>query len=202
MVSKKFRVGITMRSTNAMGYEETRDSIASDWANFLHVAIAGAAWLYVPNLGGPRSVDYCEKLDVTALIFSGGEDLGVYPHRDETERALLEWASKREHPAIGICRGMQLMAIESGAALSNIDGHVATRHAITGSITRDVNSYHKMGFTECPSDYCVLAEAEGGTIEAIGHRSLPWEGWMWHPEREKYINPSDVHRMRKVFKLS
>ena len=38
-----------------------------------------------------------------------------------------------------------------------------------------------------------------GEIEAIRHLSLPWEGWMWHPERERVYSQDDVSRFLKLF---
>jgi putative glutamine amidotransferase len=28
---------------------------------------------------------------------------------------------------------------------------------------------------------------------------MPWEGWMWHPEREEVFNPKDLQRIRDLF---
>ena len=37
-------------------------------------------------------------------------------------------------------------------------------------------------------DFNIIAKSSDGEIEGIKHSSLPWEGWMWHPERDKEIN--------------
>ena len=42
--------------------------------------------------------------------------------------------------------------------------------------------------------YEILAESEDGIIEAISHKKLPWEGWMWHPEREEQFVTNDKNR--------
>jgi putative glutamine amidotransferase len=44
-----------------------------------------------------------------------------------------------------------------------------------------------------------LATAQDGTIEACQHRSLPWYGIMWHPEREEHFQTQDLTFMRKLF---
>ena len=35
-------------------------------------------------------------------------------------------------------------------------------------------------------------------IEAMRHGTLPWEGWMWHPEREANFSPRDLARMKAL----
>ena len=65
-------------------------------------------------------------------------------------------------------------------------------------IVEEVNSYHNLVLTSCPSEYDVIARSIDGEIEAIRHQSLPWEGWMWHPEREKVFNADDIVRTKDV----
>ena len=38
------------------------------------------------------------------------------------------------------------------------------------------------------------------SIEAIRHKKYNWEGWMWHPERDKKFNLKLVRRAKKIFK--
>ncbi len=61
-----------------------------------------------------------------------------------------------------------------------------------------VNSYHVYSLRACPDEYAVLACSVDGEIEAIRHRILPWEGWMWHPEREQPFASDDVERLRAL----
>ena len=37
-----------------------------------------------------------------------------------------------------------------------------------------------------------------GLSEAIRHDYLPWEGWMWHPEREKTFLMRDINRFKAL----
>jgi putative glutamine amidotransferase len=62
-----------------------------------------------------------------------------------------------------------------------------------------VNSYHGFSLATGPLDFEVLARSEDGEIEAIRHKSLPWEGWMWHPEREENFAARDVQRIKALF---
>lgn len=201
MARKEPLVGVTMRVTKASGYDEYRDSLAQDWPVFLDAIAGPNNWFAIPNLGERRTIEYCTAFGVSALILSGGDDPGVFPVRDETELALLDWAAAEERPVLGICRGMQLMAIRAGARLKPINGHVATRHRVEGSIAGDVNSFHNLGLDGCPPEFKILATSQDGEIEAMAHQTLPWEGWMWHPEREPTPGVSDVRRAKKILEL-
>jgi len=74
--------------------------------------------------------------------------------------------------------------------------------ALRGVMGREVNSFHDFSPDGCPPGFEVLATAEDGELEAIRHARLPWEGWMWHPEREERFSPHDVSRLRKLFAKS
>jgi putative glutamine amidotransferase len=76
---------------------------------------------------------------------------------------------------------------------------VRTRHRLSGEITGEANSYHGFSLASCPEGFEVLAQSEDGEIEAIRHQSLPWEGWMWHPEREALFSARDVQRIKALF---
>ena len=81
-----------------------------------------------------------------------------------------------------------------------MDGHVGTNHQLNGVISGSANSYHNQGIIECPQKFRILAWSEDSHIEAIGHEFLPWEGWMWHPERELIFSPRDIERLKALFK--
>lgn len=199
MPNNGLRIGVTMRVIEAQGYHEPRDALAQDWASFLSVALPNAAWLPLPNLGANGIRIYCEKWGINRLILTGGEDIGVSAIRDETEQGLLIWAKERAVPVLGICRGMQMMAVWSGVALKPVKGHVRTRHILQGDFVHEVNSFHNYGLAECPRGFAVSARDEDGEIEAICSSALHWEGWMWHPEREKPIHSADIDRLRRLF---
>jgi gamma-glutamyl-gamma-aminobutyrate hydrolase PuuD len=100
---------------------------------------------------------------------------------------------------------MQMMAHHAGGALLPLSGHAGTRHALlgdlvaSGALPAEVNSFHNWGVAACPPDYAVLATAPDGNIEAMRHRTLRWEGWMWHPEREAPFATEDIARARSLF---
>jgi N5-(cytidine 5'-diphosphoramidyl)-L-glutamine hydrolase len=199
MLNKELHIGVTMRVLEAQGYDESRDALAQDWPNFLSVALPNAAWMPLPNLGENGIRICCEKWGINRLILTGGGDIGISAIRDKTEQDLLKWAEKRAVPVLGICRGMQMMAVSTGVTLSPVAGHVRTRHLLQGDLVHEVNSFHNYGLSECPQGFEVSARAEDGEIEAIYNSELHWEGWMWHPERERPFQSADIERLQRLF---
>ncbi|MGC8894146.1 MAG: gamma-glutamyl-gamma-aminobutyrate hydrolase family protein [candidate division WOR-3 bacterium] len=171
----------------------------------------------------------------SGLVLSGGGDVHpdlyrgdpsacelVDPNRDELEFRLLEIATKRRVPILGICRGIQVLNVFFGGTLiGNIEGHSAldagdqkidrrhrikivegTRlHAILGEGTTEVNSAHHQAIDSLGDGLVVSATAEDGTIEAV---ELPGEPFtlavQWHPERDRNesYNPSSL-AIREAF---
>lgn len=204
----KMIVCVTQRIDFLEGRRETRDAI--DEKLFQWLVEAGFLPVAVPN--NLVSSDLSDDSVLTewllavkpgAFILSGGNDIGEYPQRDTTERFLLSWAQHNELPVLGICRGMQMITVWAGGELQKRDGHVGTRHQLTILSETDqwpatVNSYHNWGLVSCPQDFSVAARAEDGSVEAIQHTKLKWEGWMWHPEREQPFSTTDTMRVRRL----
>jgi putative glutamine amidotransferase len=182
---------------------ERRDALDQRLGLWLYEA--GCLPVPVPNYlapnhtGRPPLLTWCDRIGVDGIILSGGNDIGSAPDRDVTEAALLDLALKRSLPVLGICRGMQMMAVWAGATLSGAKGHVRTRHQLSGAIGGSANSYHSVCLTSCPEPFRVTARSEDGAIEAVAHARLPWEGWMWHPERESEFDPRDIQRLTALF---
>ena len=208
---KEMVVLVTQRIDHIQDYGETRDALDQRLVEWLRST--GLIPVPVPNslitgdlIEQGMDEDYrhltqwVQRLDPGALVLSGGNNIGQYPRRDLTEGYLLAWAEKHVIPVIGICRGMQFMTNQAGGELVEVTGHVAKRHPIKKVIDEEilpdvVNSYHDWGIRECPDRYQVLARSEDGVLEAIRHKSVPWEGWMWHPEREHEFNDVDTERL-------
>ncbi|TWE12202.1 gamma-glutamyl-gamma-aminobutyrate hydrolase family protein [Rudaeicoccus suwonensis] len=157
-----------------------------------------------------------DRLD--ALIIAGGADIDpqLYgeaahpaaqefrPERDACEIALARAAVQRDLPLLGICRGMQVMAVAAGGSvdqhLPDLVGHeghsptpgafaehpVVVRkgtglHAILGDEVV-VPTYHHQGVRTHPG-YVAAADASDGVLEAIEDPTARWRfGVQWHPE--------------------
>ena len=154
----------------------------------------------IPNfLDGQILREWLICLQPNAIILSGGNDIGEDQKRDNVEKNLLNFAKDKSRPVLGICRGMQMMTCWSGGTLKPVHGHVANRHSIRGEINGNVNSFHKFSASLCPSGFITLATSDDSAIEAFRHEILPWEGWMWHPERETTYHERDLTRMQNLF---
>ncbi|CAA7623880.1 gamma-glutamyl-gamma-aminobutyrate hydrolase family protein [Magnetospirillum sp. SS-4] len=189
----KPRVAISQRVDVWAERGERRDALDQRLARW--VALAGAVPVPVPN--HPEALpDWLAALSPDAVILSGGNDIGAIPERDAAEARLLAYARDGRMPLLGLCRGMQMMAHWAGTALVPVSGHVGGRHRLAaGGWPVEVNSFHNFALADCPPGYEVAARSGDGAIEAIRHRTLPWEGWMWHPERDDPVDPLDTARL-------
>jgi gamma-glutamyl-gamma-aminobutyrate hydrolase PuuD len=192
------RIGLSQRADDVPGRGERRDALDQQWAARLEAA--RYVPVPIPNLlAGPAT--FVDELDLALLILTGGNDLDALPRaqnaapeRDRLERALLDAATARGLPVLGVCRGLQSMVHHGGGKLRRVEGHVARPHPIEVAANcgwpirngRVVNSFHDWAVTpdELGPDLVALAFAPDGTVEAARHRALPQVCVMWHPERE------------------
>ena len=177
---------------------EIRDALDQKLVSF--ITQAGGIAVPVPNFNN-STIDietWLNNIKPDGIVLSGGNDIGEYPNRDKVEELLLSYGSKKSLPLLGICRGMQMMGVWGGTTLKSVSGHVATRHILSGDLNMNVNSYHNFSLLNTPDGFSSFAYSQDGEIEAIKHNKLPWEGWMWHPEREECFLSQDIERFKNL----
>lgn len=136
--------------------------------------------------------------DLTPALFGQTADPRSAPpdaDRDAEELSLVAAFCARQKPILGICRGMQVLAVYFGGSLHqhiehHNDGVLHTVSTRDGSILHccfgpqlTVNSYHHQAVSYAGPHLTVSALASDGTIEGLEHPSLPICAVQWHPER-------------------
>lgn len=193
------RVGIVQREVESET-GELRDALDIRWHRFLQACGIVAVPLANESIAALTQMSAC---DCRGLILSGGDDPAQHGEpsgrRDRTEAELYEWAKGEGLPVLGVCRGMQFLILASGGVLEEIEGHMATTHAIEGpDVMRRVNSFHRRAALVLPDDFEPLATA-GHVIEAMKSRNRPTYGIMWHPERNTPFERKDIALLRNIF---
>jgi putative glutamine amidotransferase len=163
-----------------------------------------------------RDGDVVSRLD--GVIISGGPDVdparyGQTPHpqtylrpqRDAGEFAVLAAALAADVPVLGICRGMQVLAVAYGGTLhqhlpdaigsdkhrpqTGVVGWHGVRFtrdsllsAVYGEGELEVNTYHHQSVAD-PGRLTVTGLADDGVIEAVEDPTKHFvAGVQWHPE--------------------
>jgi putative glutamine amidotransferase len=199
----EFRIGISMRVSNATQYDEPRDAISRDWSNYMLATFPDSKWLFIPNIGD-KAGDFMDRWDIDVLILTGGENIGDQPERDRTETAMLKKALDKGIPIIAVCRGMQLVHIYYGGKIAIgdatfIQDHKANEHDISlSNKTYRVNSFHSNKIVEnsLHKDFEVIARCvHDNSIEGIRSKNIL--GMMWHPERDRKHQKWNTHLIKK-----
>lgn len=205
-MTRPILVAVSQRVDHWVERGERRDAL--DQRLGLWIAEVGGIPVPVPNAleAGRRSgiAAWLDAIRPGAILLSGGNSVGDAPERDRMEQHLLNHALANRLPVLGICRGMQMLALFAGGAVTSVTGHTGSRHHLKTEEEGwppTVNSYHTLGLRDCPPGYRVSACSEDGGIEAIIEERLGWEGWMWHPEREMTFSEVEINRARSLFSL-
>ena len=148
------------------------------------------------------------------LLLSGGADVDpalygqgttpelspLEPTRDAFEMAMLDGAAAAGIPALGICRGLQVMNVHGGGTLhQHVPSHAcyeqpidAVAHDVEftpGSIaaslygpSRPVNSVHHQTVDVVADGFMITGRAPDGVVEVIEATDRAWLSVQWHPE--------------------
>ena len=205
----------TYRETARWGvWDQPADLLPSTYAE--SVRAAGGIPVLLPPQDATAAAEVVARLD--GLVVTGGADVdparyGEAPHartvswrtdRDAWELALLGAADHEGLPVLGICRGMQVMAVQAGGRL---DQHVPDTvghetHSPTGPEFGDVDistcpgtrlrqlvgerapvgCHHHQAVVDHPG-FVPAAYATDGTLEAMETEGDRFRiGVQWHPE--------------------
>jgi gamma-glutamyl-gamma-aminobutyrate hydrolase PuuD len=192
-------IAVSQRIDFHEGKNERRDALDQRLVEFLYQT----RHIITPIPNGlstkGKLSEWLGAISPKGIVLSGGNNIGDCLDRDLTENKVLEYAIRNKLPVLGICRGMQMLGHYFGAEIKTVHGHVNIRHQLNGVIGGEVNSFHNQSLSSIPKEFNVLARSFDGEIEAIRHHVFPFEGWMWHPEREKIFNDRDVTRLLEIF---
>lgn len=209
-------MGSVIGITPNYSYTEHCYKIHEDYFHAIQQA-GGQPVLLAPNKEIPPYIQ--------GLVFSGGGDVDpllfgeeplenngeISPLRDSFELPLCKNALKASIPLLGICRGMQILALAAGSSIFQdiksqtssplkhsqqaprfhpthyVDVAEGSRlYQLTGQKQLLVNSFHHQAVASPGADVLVSAKSADGLIEAIEHKSHPFAiGLQWHPEAMK-----------------
>jgi putative glutamine amidotransferase len=208
-------IGLTTYAEDArFGLHDTFSAVLPlSYVRAVH-ASGGRAVLITPDNPDPEVLG---SLD--GIVFTGGSDIdpsyyGEQPHpqtrirpdRDRAELMLLQAAIDRRLPMLGICRGLQLMAVGNGGRLHQHVpdlGHRDDRpkthpeygqhpviltpgsqaHAIVGQQIMVHSFHHHQGVADPGRLQITGRSPQDGLAEVVEDLSLPFAiGTQWHPE--------------------
>lgn len=184
------------------------------------VVAAGGVPLLIPPLDDTDAIiNTLDRID--ALILSGGGDYNplfcgeepsprlhsINGERDLPELLITRLAYNRQIPMLGICRGIQTLAMALGGTvrqdIADTDGLIkhsqdanrnvpthsvsvcedSVLHNIYGTRTLYVNSFHHQAVGEPGERFRVVASSCDGVVEAIESTEMKSIiGVQWHPE--------------------
>ena len=185
---------------------------------YKQIVRAGGTPLIVPPLTDEATIlETLERVD--ALLLSGGADInplfmgeepqprlgGICAERDLPELLITRLAFNRQLPILGICRGIQTLAVALGGKVAQDLGDSLLKHSqdadrsepthsvaiaegsslktIFDSDRLFVNSFHHQAVTAPGPRLKVTATAPDGIIEAVeSTEHKPVIGVQWHPE--------------------
>lgn len=229
---KKPVVGIT-HADAAFRDNEMRVRTYCTHKYYWAVQRAGATAILLPAVESEEEMWTYLKL-VDGLLLPGGEDIDpryqqespspklglVNPWRDSFELGMARMAYENRIPTLGICRGIQVMAVANGGSVYQDIGTEAagaiqhsqnaprwsTIHEIKiksgsqlnktlGEKAVYTNSFHHQAVKKMPKGFQATAHTSDGIIEAIEAPGFFYLGVQWHPEELAHCDQA----ARKLF---
>jgi len=203
-VSNLKKLGISLRIVKNEKYGEKRDVLSHDWPVLLEKL--GFLPIYIPN-----TLENIEKFlyesKINCVLLSGGDNIGEFPERDNSEKQIIEYAIKNKIPIFGVCRGMQILNDYFHGKIEKTDNsnHIKKNHEVKiineflkkylKNEKINVNSYHnniitKNNLSNALKPFAVFENDQ--TIEGFVHKELPIMGVMWHPERNSIEDNQNI----------
>lgn len=192
------------------------------WATYLLLKMAGAKCIILKPQKQSSSVQ------INGLVISGGSDLDPWHYKEEITKSDYRYDRERDYfeislikrciekniPALGICRGSQLINVALGGNLHHDIRELRQKkhpfsvffcNAVTlkkGSILRAIlsrkktriNSLHYQACNRLGEGLIACARDSDNIIQAIEHAQQWLVGVQWHPE---YLGYSKAQR--KIF---
>ena len=198
-------------------YEELTCKLGQGY--YKSVVAAGGVPLIIPPVADKNTLlNTLNHID--ALILSGGGDFnplyaheepsnrlhGINSERDLPELMITQLAYNRQMPILGVCRGIQTLAMALGGRIwqdisektTNKHSQDAERNELTHSVNIEpdsvlhdifgrekmlVNSFHHQAVREPGPRFRVVAKAPDNIVEAMESSEFkPIIGVQWHPE--------------------
>lgn len=198
---------------------------------------AGGTPVILPYIPGEPTEELLKNMD--GILLTGGDDIDpillgeepliglgkVNPYRDTIEMKVARYCLINGIPTLGICKGMQIMALSCGAWLyqdivtQRAEETVQHRqkapkwfgwhglHVVKNSLLWNctsksnvirVNSFHHQAIRGVHAGLRVSGTSSDGLIEAIEHKEHGFYlGVQWHPER--MINNKEQKQIFKSF---
>lgn len=164
--------------------------------------------ILTPDMPLEYIMDFCDGIvisggeDIPAQIYGGTDFSTVLEPLERTmwELLIIRQCETEQKPLLGVCYGMQLIALNFGGALytdiaTDVQGsiqHLKSQHAVSfqeeflgfpkGS-QQTVASRHHQSVKNLPDIFSLSAVAPDGVIEAMQRGSI--YGVQWHPESDK-----------------
>ncbi|MCL2098199.1 MAG: gamma-glutamyl-gamma-aminobutyrate hydrolase family protein [Bacteroidales bacterium] len=209
-------IGISA-TDNSEGFSQVRATYINS------VLRAGGVPVVLPITDNPEVIKTMIA-SIDALILTGGEDIEpiryseeplpkletIHPERDEFDILLIKYATERQIPIFGICRGHQLLNVAFGGTLyqdlaTQVKSEKLLKHRqqapiwhgthqvaleensvlskVLGKTVIMANSYHHQAVKDVAPDFVITGRTSDGVVEAMEMKGNPKVfSVQFHPE--------------------